>query len=360
MDASSFRDACRNFLSICKPVTVSERNKLFRVVEVVKRQLQLNCTRLVSNSGGLPILCLYQGDGTPKKISMSSGTFGTGSEQESDAPKEQRSGSVSVEFFSQVVFLKTIDVDNRYHIAPLVNDPRPLYNGKSTWFLHSAAAGMAPLLCEIRPGGINISAYVLDRGVFSSLGTTLHNRHTVFLNKQSQGANPEGAAETKPGPEHLLDWVFVQACVNHDCHNAYKWGVLSYLANPVENAKILFVAVESLRNSFGYIILGLSSWLKSVVDFDGPPVVSQDNLRQFWSAHGLVGTWLENAVALNPYFQDGRMHLPAHCQNDPTTMTKLSNLLLYVFKFTKMNDSRWATLGGGHSYLASCLVSGLG
>ena len=39
---------------------------MFKIAEVVKRHLQVKCTRLLTLIGGLPLLFIYMGDGTPK------------------------------------------------------------------------------------------------------------------------------------------------------------------------------------------------------------------------------------------------------------------------------------------------------
>eukprot|EP00973_Karenia_brevis_P036585 5043505-Karenia_brevis.AAC.1 len=74
------------------------------------------------------------------------------------------------------------------------------------------------------------------------------------------------------------------------------------------NLKELFVAVESLRNSYNLLVLYLHDFLDDSVEFVEQHD-NEDEVQQFWKALGLGAEWLEIAVSMNPIWTGRRLQI---------------------------------------------------
>ena len=88
----------------------------------------------------------------------------------------------------------------------------------------------------------------------------------------------------------LLSWDTAVPCANHDAHNALKWGALVFYPDKTA-LRNMFIAIESLRQSYDELVSYLPGWLGRVVLF--VDCVCVESLRWLWTMRGLFHEWVE-------------------------------------------------------------------
>eukprot|EP00971_Amphidinium_carterae_P287591 5708897-Amphidinium_carterae.1 len=85
-------------------------------------------------------------------------------------------------------------------------------------------------------------------------------------------------------------------CAIHDSHNSLKWASFLEFAN-AKLQKNMFVALSSLKSSFGSVLGCLPQWvlehLRPVPEAELPP---EDECRCVWSILGVSGPALEQNI----------------------------------------------------------------
>ena len=362
MDSEQLASMFRTFVQLSKSVPKSLLRDLHKSVEIMKAYLKLKATRLIQANDSTPVLLHFQADGTEKKMKKAVSLVGAEDAVfDCEADRVHRSGTETVEIMSQIAFVKTLDSKGEFQIAVLMSDPKPMLNGKSQWFLHSAFTAFLPLLCKVHPGGISISAYVFDRAVFSSSASRMYQRHFLHHNPlEAAGSTTEleNLSQRILSESELLDWVEPVACCNHDVQNAFKWGVISPLEEPEATLNDLFIGVESVRNSFSYVLKHLRAWLATVLVFKHKTDNVAD-VSSYWSAMGVSERWMPLFELLDPVWDGKNLVVAATEQHNVATWERLPRILLYIFKFVKMKDSRWVCLAGGCATLLASWGLGL-
>lgn len=135
-----------------------------------------------------------------------------------------------------------------------------LGEGKTAWALYAAGRASLPTLRELGHEGIAISHYTFDRACFSALQRSFKQTHLALV-------------VSDHGPScgyNLLDltWVLAKGCALHDCHNGLTWSLYGHFHN-TELMKDVFIATQSLRNSFTMLPTGMGEWMATHIDFVG-------------------------------------------------------------------------------------------
>ena len=148
-------------------------------------------------------------------------------------------------------------------------------------------------------------------------------------------------------------------CINHDLHNALKWGLLEWLSDE-KMMSSMFVVIESVRNGFSLIEEELSFWLTRVVLW----VEEEDGLHPtvaatLWAAVGVEPKWVDHLVHMGVIWRDGRLHVSSKHRGSPEVWTELLNLVRHGLHFQKFSDSRWCTVGRSCRQLLHAQLLGL-
>lgn len=335
-------------------VSKEQITQLEQMCEASKQRLKLNASSMIKDAGALPVLCMYQADGTPKKIAIRSDSLKAPLEKEDNTQDEntlyRRHASQAHELLSHLAFYKTYTAAQEPRIAPVMSDSRPLDKGKTQWHYFQAAVDFLPLLCSIHPQGISISAYLFDRGLWQSLGTRMQERHVAYHPRppeQTTSSDEDEQEDRVPlmSQSELMDWFISLACSLHLVHTAFKWAFISMLANPKAGLKDLFLCMVGLRDSFGFLLSNLGSWLREVVEFEECSI-GESYLEEFWTCLGVDKQWLPVFVRLNPRWDVNthRLYVRSSEQKRDNLIGSLSKAILYIWKFRQFSDSRWGQM----------------
>ena len=183
------------------------------------------------------------------------------------------------------------------------------------------------------------------------LGRLCQQRHELFIQQRvSADKQPEA---------RLCDWVIVLPCAAHDTHNALKWG-LGTLYDLETHAKNLYVAVDSLRNSFHLIHSMIAKFISDKVRFfPMEQCCCADILQQMWLALGLDSVLVEELVKLRLLYRDGHLQvLDVHLQ-DQGLHESIHHCLLSVLRIRRFTSSRWCSMGASCRQLLASLLLGV-
>eukprot|EP00973_Karenia_brevis_P038963 5378243-Karenia_brevis.AAC.1 len=170
--------------------------------------------------------------------------------------------------------------------------------GKSQWHYYNATCDVLPLLPRIHPQGISISLYCFDRGIWSSLGNRMLQKHAAYHNLDV--SNPVAPLSASAVKQLHLDWHVVLPCANHDCQNGMRWAVQNHLKDPRTGLSDLFIVIASIRNIFNYLVAWLPRFLQLKLEFVDLALADEWKVYQFWSAMGFSGDYLTLTADLNP------------------------------------------------------------
>ena len=279
----------------------AQRGRVFQWTETLKQFLSDICSGLVQRARGLPMLRVYSSDCTPlrvrERLSSQHGPL-----------RVVRYGGIAHDFLVQVSFTRYIDLSGEVHTAVKLSDPQPMER-KTGWRLFSAMRAFQPTLRAEGHKGISINHLVCDRAQVSVLDRHFRELHSL----EHQTMATDGEAESAVVLLNLKNWCVSSGCSCHDAHNSLKWALATYIGDS-EFMKTIFVTVDSLRNSYCYLLQGLGLWLTSVVVFRDPPF-SLDVLQLLWSVLGLEPSLTEELIDLQLLYHDGHLHVaPPLCQ----------------------------------------------
>ena len=176
-------------------------------VEVAKAFLRQDAEKFVRDLEGRPVLLQYSGDGTPIK-SKCSITARSGEES------LRRSGRRTSEYYVQNCFLVAFDAFGVRQSKVLLEDPRPMTEGKRCASEFAFGLQRLPRLRALGHRGIEIFSMSWDRAKFEALSRTFRQWQNREL---AQAVDEEGFPAKL---QLLLTWTVCVPCSLHDTHNA--------------------------------------------------------------------------------------------------------------------------------------------
>ena len=329
-----------------KTLKESEAQELYKLVEVLKPFLQTECTRVVRQAAGLPVLRSYSSDTTPVKVKTALPT-----PPSSSAVPSRRVGSKTFDLLTQVAFVRSQTATGEIQTAVCTRDPVPVHS-KSGWCLFEAASHFQPTLRNMSHCGIAIEHVVADRAEQSVLA-----RHMKELLLRQHQDLPKAALP----PGGLLElvnkqWFLSNACACHDGHNSLKWAISKFMQKDALRA--VFATTRALRSSYVFLAQHLGSWMLSSVRFQlspyGPPI-----LHQVWTLLGLESSLVDTLVEVGAHCHDGHLCVSPNSRADASLMEKLSGVLLSVLAMKQFTESRWLTVGCSMRSLTAAALLGL-
>lgn len=351
--------AVHRWVRIGNNLDLNEGDDVRRFVEIFKEHGQRKVTKFVNNVEAQPLLHAFSADGTPLRVAKRESA--SVSTEKGDNVKTSRTQKSACEYLSLRSYWKHVDARGAHKLEVLPLDYRPLKKGKSQGYLYTACKSAAPLTTSIRPDGVNITSYCFDRGVFSSLGRLLLQRHAQWHDRQRRTAEVSGSSEVRAMAQRrfLLDWPMAIACANHDTHNAAQWSVSPLVPELESSLSSLHIAVESLRNSYDHIQGNLRGWLSKRVRFVDTSGVDDEEVATLWRALGVDEDWLPTYVLFKPVWRDGRLEVSDAVRDRKAVMEDLRSLCLHAYRFKKTSGSRWCTLGQSCRTIMASIQLGL-
>ena len=227
------------------------------LVESGKAFLKRRAESFIKALDDRPLLMSYSGDGTPIKTKTSA-SFS------SDGTTVIRCGSGSQEYYVHNCFLMCMSTDRKLSGVAILDEPRPMTNGKASPACASFAREMLPKPRELGHGGVLIRHLTFDRAMYSAVCRILRR---VFVKEAIKYVNLQLDAPALL--LYMLDWTVTTPCSFHDTHKSFFMGMRAYLSNE-DLLKNTYIFIESLRNSYRLIMEQCPPWVWQVVTFKDP------------------------------------------------------------------------------------------
>ena len=326
----------RNWSAPSRVAKTEESRICDKLAEVLKHHLKDGARQLVADARGRPILCSYSNDGTPLRATCRKTTTGS-------MGKVTREGGAGHELLVQRSVYRTRDSTGGWKTWMDMRDPLPLVHGKGADAIFSAAVEFQKTLRQLGHAGIAVQHYSFDRAMHTPLVRRWKQHHALLA---SAGEGTVGAGESSlPFDPPLLEWLVDTACVNHDVHNALKWGMLEWISDEGLMSTV-YIVIESIRNGFSLIEAELGSWLARVVQWvDDEDLLDPLEAAALWAAVGLEPRWVDHLVDLGVLWVGGKLAVRRRHQERPGVWEDLLNCIRYSLHFKAFSDSRWCTVG---------------
>ena len=315
-----------------------------KLAEVLKAFLRKHAEDTAKKHPQQAALASYISDATSFRCESTSTGFSHGKQV-------VRRGKVLEEFLMQRICVYVVTPLGGREAAVIVADPKPLSKGKKSANLFAAGAKYFPVLRSFGRTGIVIFHLGADRAVLSSLDRLFGQRQKAFY---TPGLGPDLGDEAT-----LLentDLYVNTGCALHDLSNSIQWGLASVAGGEV--VQDIHIVIESCRNSFAFIQANLAKFLVLKLGFVQPPADTEPVLR-FWKAMGIDTDWLEVLGFLNPWWDSGRLLVSEAAKDDPDLIGKVSDVILYLWRWKKFVVTRWCTVGPSCRALVVSLCVGL-
>ena len=344
MDASTLRGRLIELGAVATTVRSDKLEELQRLsVAVVETQRVLG-RQFVASCRGSPLLMSYSGD--PTSLLVASSVVGR-----SQGHTLRRKGRSLQEILMQRLILKSFQGSSGCSLHCMVGFPRPLSSGKSAWHVFSAATEFVPMARQWEHFGFVIVHVCCDRALHSALEALLQARCNAYYDETL-------------GPSLAFDRSLLRQkeitlgspCCMHAAQNALKWALQSSI--PENGLKELHVAIESLRHTFSDLIDHLYPFLLQHIEFRSSPH-SQDEARQYWAALGIEAPMLDRFAVVHPLFSSGRLWIAQHLREDTDMLAEVSFLLLFLCRWSRYTESRFASLGHSTRALLASQSAGL-
>ena len=341
--ADGIRGTLVDFCKVTKTVAAKEIGLLHKLVEVVKHHLKSKCIALVGAAANFPVLWSYSCDATPLKTSVTHTSSHEGS-------NITRKGRALHELLLERGLVKCTGASGQDEVAFMYSDIRSLAAGKKNWNLFTASAAFFPLLRKLGHRGITVHHHCMDRGVFSALDRSLRQRHQAFY---TAGLGPDLGEEAFL--LELTDWIVGTPCMVHDVQKSLQWALACVVS--VEATQDLHIVMESLRNSFSLLVERLPLFLSTHLARREEPI-EQEEAIDFWRTVGVEASMLELVAEVHPLWENGFLFVSSNLE-EASVIEKVSHVLLYLCKWRRYTDSRWATIGPACRTLVWGLLVGL-
>ena len=335
-DSPSVSQLIRNWSAPSRVASGEEGRVCDKLTEVLKQHLKLETRQLVTDARGRPILCSYSNDGTPLRAVTRKTTTGS-------MGKVTREGGAGHELLVQRAVYRTRDSTGGWKTLMDMRDPLPLVHGKGADAIFSAAAEFQKTLRQMGHAGIAVQHYGFDRALHTPLVRRFKQHHALLA---SAGEGTVTAGESPlPFDPPMLEWILDTGCVNHDCHNALKWGMMEWIADESLMSTV-YIVIESIRNGFSLVEAELGLWLARVVMWvDDEDLIDPLEAAALWASLGVEPRWVDHLVDMGVLWISGRLLVRIRHRERPGVWEDLLNCIRYSLHFKAFSDSRWCTVG---------------
>ena len=317
----------------------AEKKTVDRLCEEFKAFQTIRVDAWIRERNGQAIIESYGNDGTPLKA-RESWTV------QWEELHKTRSGKVCKEWLVGRYFLK----DTKGNQQCYFEEPR-LLGDKTAWSHFSAQIALRPMARELKWEGITISHHCWDRAIASACERYQRQRHKAY---DQHLIDEYGMA--KALCPIMSSWFVACGCFAHDCGNALRWSVLSFLADP-QVMRATWIVLESLRNSYDLLVEALPTWIVDNVMYEDHH--DPNSLESLYALLGLEDAWLHLFTFLQIRVVDGRLFVAAQLANDPKALELIVMCVLHAWNFKTWSTSRWCAVGPATRTLVLCLFIGL-
>ena len=263
----------------------------------------------------------------------------------------KRSGHDLIELLLQRLVFKWLDDNGQCHLHIQLGLPIPLQHGKAAANLFRAATSMCKLPRRAGHSKIIIHHLCCDRAVHTALESLLWGRLEAYYKS-------EVATELGDSLElcHLQELFVSTPCTAHAAQNALKWAIAPLLKK--DTLHDLHICIEACRNSFAMLHAHLFDFLQQHVTFRAHAHDLQE-AATLWAAVGVDASMLEVVAEVHPIWSGTTLLVAANLQHQTDFLEKVSRVLLYLWRWRRFTESRFASLGAASRALVASLLAGL-
>ena len=267
-------------------------------------------------------------------------------------------GRSSSDFFVAMVFVTIMQGRKPVKHSIVFREPVELHTGKTMQsLLAQMLASPGNLLgTGVRPG-ITLHHQVHDRGLSfrfrAALASSLVEAHCASL----------GASADETSSSLLLQWHTDTGCCLHDGHNSLKWAYEHLFGKNLDLLKALHVGIGAIRECLIKCYRGLGTWLMSVIEpVPMSELPSEQTRLQFFQLLGAPADIIAELVSEMCLWWDpdkNQLKVASHFLAMDDSVTRVSALLIQLWRPQSFTASRWATIGVSCRSVALSVSTGL-
>jgi hypothetical protein len=311
----------------------AETRELAKLTEVVQDDMWTQYRDFLVEHQGKSLLVFYSDDGTPlRTLERFKGMI--------EGLSVRRAGKKTTELLQQRLFVRVQISPGVFLSVYLAHCPLPMTAGKSAWAIFAAGEKVCVRPRMLGHLGPEVVKFCFDRATCEPL--VQHHRERFALENDS--------LQVPPGQKNLLKlltFLLWTACCMHDGHGGFGWQVKEEMSD--ENfVKGVYVAIKSVRSSYGQLMDHLPEILPDLLEFDREEDFgryNEDLWRQLWNALGLDPAYVHTFLDLHLRFEDGKLRARGSASHDPDLLEKVSGCLLAAWKLREFTTGRVLTLG---------------
>ena len=155
----------------------------------------------------------------------------------------------------------------------------------------------------------------------------------------------------------LTDFVLVIKCFSHGCSNAIIWGLTA--PRSMIDPDDAVIAIRALRNAASALSDQVDAHCVQTASFSQVRSGSEEDRERFWRALDVSDDILEEIVFVDPYWDGHKLIVNAELEGDPLVWSRLRAIVLYMFRFFYISETRWGKVGKSARFLLRALCVGL-
>lgn len=314
-----------------------EHEKMAKLCEVVKHFMKSEAISMITRRYDEPIMMFYSADSSPASTKeLYAASMG--------ATTVRRKGRRANDLLVQRMFLLAPDGECKV----VVDEPRTMCE-KTAWCHTEAFRRMFPNPRNLGHRSIVVIHGVWDRAIQAACA------RQVAQSKKADDANELDIDFLPAALKANLTWTTSGACSCHDAHNALKWSITEYCAEPTI-LRGLFISIESLRNGMSLLMDHMRPWLVSVLVYEDDHMLPHS---EFWTLLGLAPRIVEVASELQIRYDGGKLRVAARWEGDSQVWNSIELVLMHIWAFKKYSESRWLSLGPSCRCMVGALATGI-
>eukprot|EP00971_Amphidinium_carterae_P060052 1188456-Amphidinium_carterae.1 len=209
--------------------------------------------------------------------------------------------------------------------------------------------------CRGSADDITMFLHVSDRGM------TYKFRQAVSTSLfQTAVECNDGHMESEIRALHHLH--FSSSCGLHDAHNSLKWGLQTVCDDHLEQSKLLYSVIASIRPAATHALLYMPQWLDCVLEvIADKDCVSASTLYEVYGLLGVRADVLEvmtDEMRLCWDPQRCKLQVAESFMTRAASVSDLSYVLTLCWRFEQFCFSRWMTVGSATRALALGVATG--
>jgi hypothetical protein len=343
MDVRSLRDRIAHLTVVGRPCSAAELTETCRLVDLTVKCLRRKAEQLLRDNATGACMIAYASDGWSGKIQ----------EMKRECAGNHvvvRRGKRYSEFLLERAFVRTLRPDGSEGVQVVLDRPRGLSQGRTSWNMFSAAVDFMPDLRSCGCTGVAIQFYCMDKLHHGAFSRAMQGRHAL----QYQEGFARDEFEEPTEVLESLGWTVSMSCKAHSCSNAVVWS-LKHLSND-GLTKDAHVSIASLRNTADALHAKAELFVQNCVEFVDKGHHRGDVIT-FWEFLGVSPGWIQLFAAADPVWNGRRLLVSKEMGQSSESLAKVKVLVLYCLRWCNWSETRWLGVRKSSKlYLRSLIV----